>query len=360
MKVLYDYQIMLSQKYGGVSRGFCEVASRLQKEYLDDIFFIADGSQNYYLEELFGITAISEKNSFGMDDYKKSNQKRTIENCRSGKYDILHSTWYDPYLYNITGCKHVITIHDMIQEIYPLYFVHKNLVECKKRLIEVADLVIAVSEHTKNDILKIYPHVPEEKVCVVYQGGKIKPNYEPQNLKIPPKYLLYVGVRNNYKNFDRFYIAAEYLMKKYKDLYLICVGGGSFTPFELRMIGEMRDRIFQYNVTESQLAYLYSHAIEFVFPSKYEGFGIPLVEAFSCGCPVVLSNASCFPEIAEDAAVYFDPDNINNMIEKMERVMLDKQLRKKNIEMGIKRATQFSWKNSTKQMHQAYQKVLEM
>ena len=363
MNILYDYQVMMLQKYGGVSRGFCEVASRLRTDYGDSVSFVSEGSQNYYLEELFGIKSIPEDRILEKDEIQDitiKNQNEVLKRCESGKYDLLHSTWYDPYLYHVRGCKHVVTIHDMIQEIYPLYFANKDLIECKKRLIEIADLVIAVSKHTKKDILEVYPDIPQEKIKVVYQGGKMNANYKRCNLVVPEKYLLYVGDRKNYKNFLRFYLAVEHLMKKHQDIYLICVGGGNFSPFELRMIGELKNRVFQYNVTETQLAYLYSHAIEFVFPSEYEGFGIPIIEAFSCGCPVALSDASCFPEIAEDAAVYFDANDINDISEKIEQLMIDKELRKSKTEMGIKRADCFSWENSTEQMHDAYQKVLKI
>ncbi len=143
-------------------------------------------------------------------------------------------------------------------------------------------------------------------------------------------------------------------MQRYEDLSLVCVGGGTFTGRERNMLGDIRYRTMQINADDKDLAYLYRHAVEFVFPSKYEGFGIPVVEAFSCYCPVVLSNASCFPEIAKGAALYFDPDDAEDMAEKMERVIIDKTLRRQLIKKGYSRSKLFTWERNARRMHQIY------
>ena len=355
MRILYDYQIMLMQKYGGVSRGFCEVASILKECYKQDVEFVSEGSQNYYLQTLFGVKSVKEIE----DDCIRKNQMTVLEKCVSGRYDILHSTWYHPYLYDVAGCKHVITIHDMVQECYPLYLENRSFVECKKRLIESADAIIAVSRHTKEDIIKVYPHISSDKVFVVHQGGKKEYRGTMSAMDVPQKYLLYVGARGGYKNFETFVVAAEKVMKKDSDIHLVCVGGGEFTPQERRMVYDIKDKVLHVHATDEQLEYLYRHAKAFVFPSKYEGFGIPIIEAFSYGCPVVLSDASCFPEIATDAAVYFDPNNVDSMVDSIERILSDRILRNEKVHKGLLRAEDFSWANSAANMHKAYEQILQ-
>ena len=358
MRIVYDYQIMLEQRYGGVSRCFCELAVRLKKMYRDKVSIVAIGSKNYYLEELMGHKAIDfGQSQFGYavkDKFIRINQLIVKKSCAIGRVDILHSTWYSPYLLEIDNCKQVITIHDMIQEKIPEYKEGKNLVKLKRRLMEKADKIIAVSAHTKQDILELYPEIPEKKIEVVYNGGCIK--FIPSTCKyqLPDKYILYVGARGNYKNFRNLVKAMKLLMEKYEDIFLICAGGGAFTPAEKRMMGNIYKKSRQINADDKDLAYLYHHAIEFIFPSKYEGFGIPIIEAFSCYCPVVLSNASCFPEIAGDAALYFEPDDVNDMMEKMERFIIEKELRDNYIAKGRRRARLFTWERNARKMHQIY------
>lgn len=362
MKILYDYQIMLMQKYGGVSRGFCEVAKRLSDSYDDEVSFVAEGSRNYYLEELFGHTMISDdrcQDEAHVKNAIENNQKTILQLCAKGECDVLHSTWYDPYIQKVVGCKHIVTIHDMIQENYPTLLTDRVFVQCKKNAMLNADLIVAVSHNTKQDILKTYPLIPANKIKVVYQGGAMKLSGV-HYMDLPDEYILYIGARGNYKNYERFYMATERLMQKYPDLYLICVGGGDFTPFEARMMWNMKERVLHINASEQELTCLYANAVEFVFPSLYEGFGIPIIEAFSCGCPVLLSDASCFPEVAQDCAVYFDPKSIDDMTDRMERVMIDKELRSTLISKGMKRAEIFTWENSAKHMREAYLYALEM
>jgi glycosyltransferase involved in cell wall biosynthesis len=113
-----------------------------------------------------------------------------------------------------------------------------------------------------------------------------------------------------------------------------------------------------FNLTDNQLAYVYSKALAFIFPSLYEGFGIPILEAFSCGCPVLLSNKSCFPEVAQDAAIYFDPQNSESILQAIEKVLIDKKLRSEKIEKGFKRLRDFSWQKMALHTENVYKSIL--
>ena len=362
MRILYDYQIMLEQEYGGISRCFCELIAQHKKIYNDKVRVVAIGNRNYYFEELMGCKAIDFSRWWFGDEVKdrfvKANQMIVNKLCDTGHVDILHSTWYDPYLLSIRNCKQVITIHDMIQEKVPGYKADRKLIKLKRLLMERADQIIAVSAHTKKDIMELYPEIPGNKIDVAYNGGFIPHIPTKCSYKLPDRYILYVGSRGNYKNFRNFIKAVKVLMQKYEDLFLVCVGGGFFSVNEQSMLSNICNRTLQLSVDDQSLAYLFNHAIEFVFPSKYEGFGIPIVEAFSCHCPVVLSNTSCFPEVAKDAALYFDPDNIEDMAEKMERFIVDSALRRQFIKKGYLRGKLYKWEKNARRIHQIYLNVI--
>lgn len=141
---------------------------------------------------------------------------------------------------------------------------------------------------------------------------------------------------------------------------LICAGGGKFSAQERREIGRRRlsDKIFQLEANDSVLAYLYSRAAAFVFPSLYEGFGIPILEAFVCGCPVLLSNRSSLPEVGGDAAAYFDPESVSSLVEKLTEILDDKGLADDMRTSGLNRLKLFSWENTALKTIETYKKVL--
>ena len=210
------------------------------------------------------------------------------------------------------------------------------------------------------DILGIAP----DKIEVIYHGSsfrseqaelvKIKPD------KLPDEYLLYVGNRNDYKNFKGLAEAIAPLLKKNPAFYLVCAGKRFFSKAEqelLQLLG-INSRVLCYaGVNDNLLAYLYCHAKAFIFPSFNEGFGIPVLEAWSCGTPVILSEIPCFLEVAEDAGFYFNPFSPDSIAESVEKVIRDNELRKKLIEKGEKRLELFSWDKTVRQTVQLYESL---
>jgi glycosyltransferase involved in cell wall biosynthesis len=244
---------------------------------------------------------------------------------------VLHPTYYDPYVLKEKVKPLIITVHDMIHELFPEYFSRdKKTIHNKEVMIFKADKIIAISESTKNDILKFYPMIGEDKIDTIYHGTSFESlaNREKEN------YILFVGQRSGYKNFRLFLTAVAPLLLKY-DMRLICTG----TPFndqEKEMMGDLHitERTICKFVSEKELSNLYSKAIAFVFPSLYEGFGIPVLEAFSTGCPAILANTSSLPEIGGDAALYFDPYSIEDMRSAIERVITSSILQGELIDKG--------------------------
>jgi glycosyltransferase involved in cell wall biosynthesis len=276
------------------------------------------------------------------------NRLDSIQRIKKGSYDVLHPTYYDPYLLKLIRHKDiplVIDAHDMIFEKFPQYFKDSEYTKKNKELyFNRAYKIIATSQKTKEDLLSIYPYINESKIIVIYRG-KVFPVQEHKHKK--ESYVLYTGQRNGYKNFSTFITSVAPLLVKY-DLRLICTGQ-RFARDELTLLEKEKisNRTICTFVRDNELPELYTKALVFVFPSLYEGFGLPILEAFAAGCPTVLSNASCFPEIAGEAALYFDPYSIiEDMRTVIEKVITSPSLQKELTNKGKKRMKDFSWKKA--------------
>ena len=226
-------------------------------------------------------------------------------------------------------------------------------------MIQKADLIIAVSFNTKKDLIKIF-NVEESKIKVIYHGieNKQLPNLPNQRIINEP-YLLYVGERQKFKNFDSLALAFRLVHKECPEMRLVCTGP-LLNIKELNMLSELdiAGAVIHFSADDRTLACLYRDAEMFVYPSYYEGFGMPILEAMLYECPVVLSNSSCFPEIAEDAGVYFDPYSIDDMVNKILFLMSNNDYRKEIISKGKIQVNKFSWEKCTRDHLNAYNLLL--
>jgi glycosyltransferase involved in cell wall biosynthesis len=173
--------------------------------------------------------------------------------------------------------------------------------------------------------------------------------------KAKEKYLLFTGNRGGYKNFDLFIKAVAPLLKKY-DLRLICTAR-PFDKKETDLIEylDIGNSVICRLVSEEELIALYARATAFVFPSLYEGFGIPVLEAFAAGCPAILSNTSSLPEVGGNGAVYFDPYSIDDIRTAIERVITSETLQKELIEKGKEQVKNFSWEKCARETMNVYE-----
>ncbi len=360
MKVLYDYGAFLT-KYGGIAKYFCETIDILkdQEDFEYNISLL--WSSSYLLKEKQ--LALS-RAFFSTKPFKGKRTLQTIVNrtyslkkILSGKYDIFHPTGFDDYFIKYNKKPTVITIHDMIQE----KFFDKNHREIaiKRKQIENSTHIITVSENTKKDLIEIY-NVDKQKISVVYHGVKIPTDSDYKEIDTGfDQYILYVGTRYWYKNFNNFVEAVAPILNSKKSLGLVCTGW-KFKEYEKNLFKEknIEKQVKVLEVSNKELNSLYKNALVFVFPSFYEGFGIPVIEAFANNCPVCLSNASCFPEIAGDAALYFDPNNIEDIREQIGKLLHNATLRESLIETGKERVKNFNWEESAKRTYLIYDKVL--
>lgn len=332
INVLYDHKIFELQTHGGISNYFVNIIKNFPPDISCSIgaFF----SNNVYLNEI-GIDSL---NTFLKKQYphiwnlfgeKKTeflvklyfhikngtlrlsknqisiNQSNTIHLLKKQSFDVFHPTFYDDFFLPYIGKKpFVLTIHDMIPEIYPQLY-NDNQRELKAKLIPLASHIITVSKKTKSDLLRFFD-VPDKKISVIYHGAQEDAYIPSIDPIIDGKYILFVGSRQNYKMFNEWLYSCLPVLSKYSEIKIVCTG----TPFsgdEVSLFRKLKieKRMFHFFAkTYQEMMDLYHFSQVFVFPSEYEGFGIPILESFKARCPLILTKDSCFPEIAGDAATY--------------------------------------------------------
>jgi len=355
MKILYDHQIFSLQKYGGASRYFYELLS--QSDGLFDYEVTGLYSENIYSKamELHKDFPIKVKFRGKQRIINLFNKGNAIKKMNTGNYDVIHSTLYEPYIIKNSKKPVVITVHDMIHEIFPEYFgVNNSYSNNKKNMILKADKINVDSNITKIDILNIFPQV-EEKITVIYLAcstSTLSSFIEKED------YILFIGQRSMYKNFINFVKAVAPLLCKY-NLRLLCTGN-PFNENEVTMFKELniQDRVSCKFIAEEEIGALYAKAIAFVFPSLYEGFGIPMLEAFSSGCPVIASNKGSLPEIGGEAAVYFDPYSIDDIRLVVDNVLTSSTLQKELTLKGWEQVKKFSWEKCVSETAKVYKSLI--
>jgi len=234
-----------------------------------------------------------------------------------------------------------------------------QVVEMKRKAVEAAHSIICISGNTKKDLLERYPHVTEERVRVTHLASELNESmtYGPESVPSRP-YFLYVGARGGYKNFSNLLVAFGKLAAGHRDLAL-CVVGAPFSATEQRDVAEMKlgERVEHYGqASDEQLAKLYRHSIALVYPSLYEGFGIPLVEAMACGTAVVASNGSSLPEVLGGAGLLFDPA-ADDLADVLLSLIDDPGERERLVALGRARAREFSWDQTVAQTLDVYRSV---
>jgi glycosyltransferase involved in cell wall biosynthesis len=385
MKLLYDHQVFTNQYYGGISRYFCEILHQFSSDPSIDISVALRYScnenlcsypalnkcwsrRNNFFSDMRFLSAIQKRININALGLLFRNQKESERMIKKQDFDIFHPTYYCPYfLKHLQKKPYVLTVYDMIHELYPGYFSPRDpTAQWKKEVIEHATAIIAISESTKKDILRFTNGDPE-RISVIYLGNPFEflENFRNTAIRsdlLPNEkpYLLFVGKRGGYKNFIFFITALTHILTKDQNLRVFCAGGGQFTASELKILKDL-DIHTKVRVVRSNdyiLPQLYTNARAFIFPSLYEGFGLPVLEAFSCGCPVVASNTSSLPEIGGDAACYFDPHDPGSLVQALESVIMDTHSREHYIKKGRESVSEFSWKKTVRDTKTVYENVM--
>lgn len=370
MRVLFDDEVFFRQRYGGVSRIFAKLIEGIEQSREHQLLFDCNYSENEYLLQLKPNTnsflkpyQFPLKGKLIRGIYGWYSHQKTINTISKQKVDVFHPTFYANYYLqalNKANLPMVFTVHDLIHEQTPNNAHYAQMAKMKEENLKIAKQIIVVSEHTKKDLLRIYPFVNPELIHVIHlaqslpQQGK-KPNF------LPEHYILFTGERGGYKNFVSLLHAFANISKSNPDLQLYCAGSAPFSDEELSLANRLniKSKLHHARLSDEELRYVYQHAKLFVFPSTYEGFGIPMLEAFNAGTPVIANNATSLPEVGGDAAYYTDATNVNELSKAILDVLTNQNLRQQLIEKGFKREQQFTWQNHINHTLQVYQKAVK-
>lgn len=269
--------------------------------------------------------------------------------------------------------KKIVTMYDVGFLDCPEYTTEENRLVCFNGAFEAsiyADYIITISNFSKESFLKYFPHYPEDRVAVVYLGNR--PGLQPlsdsnknnqilKRLKIDGEYWLAVGTLEPRKNHRLLLKAYAQLVKNRNEKRMLVIAGGSgwmeeSIQTEVYNLGIGHQTKFMGYVSDEELAALYSSCFAFVYPSFYEGFGLPVLEAMSCGAPVITSQVSSLPEVAGESAIYIDPSSCESLVEAMKKVE-DNNLRTNLKLTGVQQASKFSWKKVAEEVLKIYEKV---
>ena len=357
----FDEQIFALQAYGGISRMFAELA----KQFIDDpdmgvdlLPLNAPIINRYVLdnERLRARLAVRDAGH----EYR-SLMRYFMRVQPRLRMDVVHNTFYLPQgLSSYPGAKRIVTVHDMIPELMPETRRRLDLLTLKRRYVTRADHVICVSEATKADLLSTYGPI-DAPISVVHHGVDplFRPDHEPHH-EFPANYVLFVGNRSQYKDAKVLMQAFAVAARHEPELMLLFVGGGQFTSTEQRELSRLgvSARAIQVSLRDDLMPAAYSNALMCVFPSRFEGFGLPALEAMACGTPTVLARGTSLPEVGGTAAAYFEPGNADELAIVMEKLIGDEALRLEHQQAGIERAALFTWRKAAEETATVYRAAL--
>lgn len=352
MRVAFDHHIFAIQRYGGVSRYFVELASRLPTDIVSEVAVVAPLHINQYLSQERGQRVA--RGRYFPFTFRGHIRVVSLLNklaaplaWRGLRPDIVHETFFSEQPIG-HGRKRVLTVYDMIHELFPAEFANTAPMTAAKRVaVARADHVICISESTRQDLTRLFG-VDPARTSVVHLGHSMIVDdaalAEAQG-SVRKQVILYVGHRSGYKNFRRFaqaYASSALLKKEFE---IVAFGGPPFSAQEIAELEQLgiRDRVRHQSGTDDELAACYKTAAVFVYPSLYEGFGIPPLEAMSWGCPVACSTGGSLPEVVGDAGIYFDPQSVEEIRSVMERVVTGQSLQAELRARGYSRIKNFSW-----------------
>lgn len=378
-KLLIDALSLLSVKTG-IGRYTYEISKRLQ--CLNDGKYEIFYNYGFYSKELYGSENKSAVNEQRIKRFKLFIDKlpflkkiiRSLYSVRARFSNESFELYFQPNFIptkNVKAKKTVCTLHDFSFKLQPHWHPKERLEYFNKNfyLIQRATHIITGSKFTKKEIID-YMQILEDKISVIYHGVdhelyKTYPLKETQKTRdeflLPKKFLLFVGSIEPRKNLITLLKAYNLLSQEQKsELPLILVGFKGWENKDIMQEIEKNKEHIRYLgfVTDTKLAHIYNLATIFIYPSLYEGFGLPPLEAMACGAPVIVSNVASLPEVCSDAAFYIDPTDIQDIKNKIITLLKDETLREELSQKGKLQAASFSWDKSASQHLKVFQKVL--
>lgn len=351
MKIAYDNIIFSLQKAGGISIYWTELIKRFKNK--SEILFYEKKNNNIFRKLIFYDVKNESALGFKILRYLPFIKKLPEKS-------IFHSSYYRISLQK--DIANITTVHDFTYEYFRTGMAKYIHIWQKGFAIKKSDGIICVSENTRRDLMKFYPMIEDSKVKVIYNGVgnefiKLENSkeflIEQFEILKNKKYILYVGDRSTYKNFN---IAVE-VLKQLDDYMLVIVGGQKLSGFENELIEPIKNRTCHFRgISSEKLNILYNNAFCLLYPSSYEGFGIPVSEAMKSGCPVVSTNTSSIPEVAGQAALLVDDIKANSFIPNIKHLE-NKKLRDELIYKGLEQSKKFSWDKCFSETYDFYETI---
>ena len=360
MKIVFDNIIYSLQKSGGGSVYWTELLKRFIKSDNELIFFDQKEPNDNIFRKTLDLDKVKKESKWSLAIRRYLPFTEKI----SGKY-IFHSSYYR--YASASNAINVTSIHDFTTEKFRKGLAREvNLLQ-KKWAVKKAKGVVCISENTKKDLLFFMPNTDENKIRVIYNGVsedfftiEYEFNIADKDLRFKhlenEKYLLYVGHRTGYKNFKLAVDAASQFLNQYK----LVIVGERFTEEEKKWVeSKLGNQYLQLKgLNNENLNHLYNKAYALLYPSSYEGFGIPIIEAMKTKCPVIAFKNSSIPEVAGEAALLYEEENVDSIIHGIQKLQ-DKDLRDRLKNKGIIQAEKFSWDNTFRQYIEFYKELYE-
>lgn len=361
MRVEFDHQIFSGQRHGGISRYFTEMIR----------VFEDDPALGVRPELSFRFTTNEHLLELGRDDVRRPPLPQRLTGARAmaainsalprrPRGDLVHRTFYDPPRPTRGGVPAVCTVYDMIPELFPAQFEGTHPHRAKRQVVLESDAVFCISETTRRDLIRFYGELQMPVVVThLAVSDRFAASARGRDPERSGRHVLYVGNRAGYKNFGVVLMAFADTRSDLGDIPLLCVGGGAFSPDERSLIEGLglRERVNQRFVDDADLPGVYADALCFVFPSTYEGFGLPVVEAMASECPVVVADTECLVEVAGGAAVAFAPDDHCALADLLRRAWEDQNWRATMRRLGTERAAEFTWHRTASRTAEVYHRL---
>jgi glycosyltransferase involved in cell wall biosynthesis len=368
LSILFDYQIFFHQEFGGISRYVIELARNLATLDCTKVEIFGGRHHNAYLDApLPAVDVIGHrvpKNSAKLPQALGllGNAASFFAHASKASPTHIHQTYFYELLKPVSKATRIVTVYDMTHELFPEQFpAPRRTSQAKRRAVNAADHVICISESTKRDLVRLFNFPPEKATVIPLGLSERFVELAASESKLAPiharPYVLYVGQRGGYKNFGNFVKAFGRVPRLVRELDILCFGGGAFSADELstaRDAGIDLERMSQFGGDDDLLAAAYQHACFLVYPSFYEGFGFPPLEAMALGCAVACSNTSSMPEVVGDTAITFDPRSIEDIAQAMSSLVEGTELREHCQRVGAQRACLFTWKRCAESTRDLY------
>jgi glycosyltransferase involved in cell wall biosynthesis len=366
MRIAFDHQAFCLQKTGGISRYFFHLAEQLALTG-QDVGVFAPLYRNQYAKQLppkiLHGRYVKDYPPRCADAAVSLNGLLARRQLKAWQPDIVHETYFSNTRSGSDSTPSVLTVFDMIGELGldTVAPAPEELKRSKKyAAVKRADHVICISEHTRQDLMRMYEVAPE-KTSTIHLGCAVPAIADVAELNIHKPYLLYVGLRSGYKNFSRFLQAYASSAQLLSSFDIVAFGGGAFSLDEQALLQTLKfkpEQVRQLNGDDTELAKYYRGARALVYPSCYEGFGLPPLEAMAYQCPVVSSQLTSMPEVISDAAEFFEPTDLTSIAEAIQKVVFSPERTKELIAKGLAQVQLFTWQRCAARHLDLYKKLV--